>query len=138
VAPPDDPIRAEVESRLRAIVGAALGAPACIRRCVERRVGQPLQLVRSWFEAASRPVTTPVVTTSPVTTRADAVDSDGDADSEVSELPIDHYESLAAGHVVARLGTLTPAELRQVRRFEAAHRGRRTVLGKIDQLLAPA
>ncbi len=48
------------------------------------------------------------------------------------------YESLAASHVVARLRALSPSELEQVREFEAAHRGRRTVLGKIDQLLGSA
>jgi len=53
-----------------------------------------------------------------------------------NRLPIDEYESLAASQVVARLPTLTPSELEEVRSFEAAHRGRRTILGKIDQLLA--
>ena len=56
--------------------------------------------------------------------------------ASAGELPIDEYESLAASHVVARLPSLTADELRAVRAFEAAHRGRRTVLGKIDQLLA--
>ncbi len=55
--------------------------------------------------------------------------------SDADGLPIDEYESLAASQVVARLTALSPAELRTVRDFEGAHRGRRTVLGKIDQLL---
>ena len=59
------------------------------------------------------------------------------AEAAAEELPIEEYESLAASHVVARLEGLSPSELRRVRRFEAAHRGRRTVLGKIDQLLVP-
>ena len=42
----------------------------------------------------------------------------------------------AASQVVARLPTLQPDELEAVRIFEAGHRGRRTILGKIDQLLA--
>ena len=50
--------------------------------------------------------------------------------------PIDDYESLAASQVVDRLPTLRPDELEAVRTFEAGHRGRRTILGKIDQLLA--
>lgn len=49
-------------------------------------------------------------------------------------LPISDYESLAAIHVVHRLGTLRPEELEQVRVFEQANRGRRTVLAKIEQL----
>ncbi len=62
----------------------------------------------------------------------------GDPAIDAATLPIDEYESLAASQVVARLPSLTPGELGAVRRFEADHRGRRTVLGRIDQLLAPA
>ena len=47
------------------------------------------------------------------------------------------YEDLAASHIVARLDRLSPAELAEIRAFEVANRGRRTVVGKIDQLLAP-
>jgi hypothetical protein len=61
----------------------------------------------------------------------------GEAD-DAGDLPIEQYESLAASHVVARLEALTTDELHRVRSFETAHRGRRTVLGKIDQLLASA
>lgn len=50
------------------------------------------------------------------------------------ELPIAGYQSLAAIHVVERLGTLRPDELDAVRRFEVANRRRRTILAKIDQL----
>lgn len=51
-----------------------------------------------------------------------------------SELPIEGYESLAALHVVQRLGGLDPDELERVRRFETATRARRTILAKIAQL----
>jgi hypothetical protein len=54
----------------------------------------------------------------------------------VSQLPIDQYESLAASQVVARLASLTAEDLEAVRRFEVSHRGRRTVIARIDQLLA--
>lgn len=50
------------------------------------------------------------------------------------DLPISGYESLAAIHVVERLGSLTPAELELIERFEAAHRGRRTILARVAQL----
>jgi hypothetical protein len=49
-------------------------------------------------------------------------------------LPIGDYESLAAIHVVQRLGSLRADEIDQIRRFEAAHRARRTILAKIAQL----
>lgn len=51
-----------------------------------------------------------------------------------ADLPIGDYESLAAIHVVERLGSLHDDEIELVRRFEAAHRARRTVLAKIAQI----
>jgi len=52
----------------------------------------------------------------------------------VDELAIPGYDSLAAPQVVQRLGGLSPAERDAVRRYEEAHRGRRTILSKIAQL----
>ncbi len=52
------------------------------------------------------------------------------------QLAIPGYDSLSAAQVVQRLGGLTDGELASVRRYEEAHRGRRTILGKIDQLQA--
>lgn len=51
-------------------------------------------------------------------------------------LAIVDYDSLAAKQVVRRLSGLEPDELEDVRRYEASHRGRRTILGRIDQLQA--
>lgn len=50
------------------------------------------------------------------------------------ELPISDYESVPAINVVERLRTMRPDEIELIRRFEAAHRSRRTILAKIDQL----
>jgi hypothetical protein len=58
----------------------------------------------------------------------------GMAPLPADELPISGYESLAAIHVVERLRSMRPDEIEQIRRFEAAHRSRRTILAKIDQL----
>jgi hypothetical protein len=52
------------------------------------------------------------------------------------ELAIPEYDALAASQVVQRLDGLTPDELEAVRRYEQAHRARRTVLGKVAQLQA--
>jgi hypothetical protein len=57
---------------------------------------------------------------------------------EEGELAIPSYNSLAASQVVSRLEGLTVAELEAVRRYEEAHRGRRTVLGKIALLQSPS
>ncbi|MBE2320078.1 DUF892 family protein [Solirubrobacter sp. CPCC 204708] len=48
--------------------------------------------------------------------------------------PIDDYDELNAGQVVARLSDLTQAELALVLDYERAHRNRRAVIEKGDQL----
>ncbi|HEY8526143.1 MAG TPA: hypothetical protein VIL48_14325 [Acidimicrobiales bacterium] len=52
------------------------------------------------------------------------------------ELAITDYDSLSASQVVTRLAGLSGDELEAVRRYEAAHRGRKTILNKIAQLQA--
>ena len=153
-----DPIRAEVERRLRAVAEATVLLPlttmrsidACVRRRVDslREVVQrPVRLVRSLFDVVGGvpPVDASeqsggriIDVTDAAVTPPIASDGPASADGDADDLPIEAYESLAASHVVARLEALSPSELQQIRQFEAAHRGRRTVLGKIDQLLGSA
>jgi hypothetical protein len=52
----------------------------------------------------------------------------------VETLPIHDYDELSASQVVERLEGLAPADLVAVRAYEQQHRGRRTILGKIEQL----
>ena len=49
--------------------------------------------------------------------------------------PFEGYSGLPAAQIVQRLAHLPHGELHLVRAFETAHRGRRTVLSKVDQLL---
>jgi hypothetical protein len=49
-------------------------------------------------------------------------------------LPIPGYDALSASQVVERLVGLAPDELDAVHNYEASHRQRRTILGKIEQL----
>src|SRR4051794_37106415 len=51
-----------------------------------------------------------------------------------ADLAITDYDSLSASQVVPRLEGLADAELAAVRDYEAAHRGRKTILSKIAQL----
>jgi len=149
----DDPIRAEVERWLHAIVGVTVLAPALIigrtRRCATRkvaavrhRVERPVLMARSLFVVAARGPSAADPTTNtapPAATVATLVDADLGPVTPApgaTDLPIEEYESLAASQVVARLPSLTRDELGAVRRFEVDHRGRRTVLGRIDQLLS--
>lgn len=63
--------------------------------------------------------------------------ADADSGPAVAELAIPDYDSLPAAHVLNRLPALTPDELEAVRRYEAGHRGRKTILNKVAQLQTP-
>jgi hypothetical protein len=52
------------------------------------------------------------------------------------ELPIEGYATLAASQIVPRLTTLSATDLAAVARYERANRGRRTILNRVEQLLA--
>ena len=52
----------------------------------------------------------------------------------VETLAIPDYDELSASQVVERLAGLDHASLDAIRRYELAHRGRNTILGKITQL----
>jgi len=54
--------------------------------------------------------------------------------AEAASLAIPDYDELSASQVVERLEGLGADELAAVRAYEEAHRGRRTILFKIDQL----
>jgi hypothetical protein len=56
------------------------------------------------------------------------------ADPSDADLVIEDFDSLAASQVVDRLEGLDRAQLEAIRAYELAHRGRNTILAKIDQL----
>jgi hypothetical protein len=51
-----------------------------------------------------------------------------------ASLAIPDYDGLSASQVVNRLAGLSPVELKNVQLYEAAHRGRKTILSKVAQL----
>lgn len=51
-----------------------------------------------------------------------------------TELAIPGYDDLSASQVVDHLDGLSPHDLAAIREYEAAHRARNTILGKIEQL----
>ncbi len=55
-------------------------------------------------------------------------------DSSAPQEPFAGYDHLGSAAVVARLGELSRAERAAVRAYETAHRNRRTVIGRLDQL----
>jgi len=56
------------------------------------------------------------------------------ATAVADDLAIPGYDNLSASQVVQRLDGLSVAELEAVRAYEAASRGRRTILSKVAQL----
>lgn len=58
----------------------------------------------------------------------------GGAGLDSDDLAIPGYDSLSASQVVQRLAGLAPGELEAVRTYEAATRGRRTILARVSQL----
>ncbi len=96
-------------------------------------------------ESATRPAEAEPSTTSSTRTARDEPRPDHD-DANRAESPaetrdearvrlaIDHYESLSATQVIPLLAALDPDDLAAIETFERAHRNRRTVLGRIEQL----
>ena len=74
--------------------------------------------------AAASAVATPIVVAPPASTSG----------PEAAGLAIPDYDSLSASQVVPRLQGLAGDELEAVRAYEAAHRGRKTILNRISQL----
>ena len=56
---------------------------------------------------------------------------------DAAVLAIPDYDSLSASQVVSRLQGLSAAELEAVRSYEAATRGRKTILNRVQQLQKP-
>lgn len=105
--------------------------------------GDPVEAVAVTDGGRRGSSTAPVLTPVPGDTwTSDAgTDDAGTDDDEVpasEALAIPHYDSLAASQVVPRLTALTEGELEAVAAYESAHRGRRTILHRTDQLLGRA
>jgi len=80
---------------------------------------------------APRPSAAPSSASAPVPARNGEPVADAPG---VDSLPIPDYDELSASQVVERLEGLDHDSLELIRRYEAAHRARNTVLGKIAQL----
>jgi hypothetical protein len=99
------------------------GAPESVDDVSSARAPRP-QPAAANSRAASRPAGEP--TTATATTAAPA--------PEATTLVIPDYDELSASQVVERLDGLPASELEAVRAYEEAHRARRTILYKIEQL----
>lgn len=86
--------------------------------------------------ATVRPRRTPTASTPKISApqSPQAPDSDTGSDTGTGSEPFAGYDHLGSAAVVARLGEFSAAQRRAIRSYEASHRNRRTVLGRLDQL----
>ena len=110
------------------VLGGAIdegGAPDAADGATSPAAPLPPDPVAANSNAASEPVGEPTTTTT-TTTAAPA--------PTATTLVIPDYDELSASQVVERLDGLPASELDAVRAYEEAHRARRTILYKIEQL----
>ena len=84
--------------------------------------------------APSAPSPAPAPSAAPEPVSAPAAAPAPRSSAAAATLPIADYDSLAASQVIPRLAGLSATELAAVHDYEVAHRGRKTILGKITQL----
>jgi hypothetical protein len=114
-------------------------AEAELRRRVGGLEDQASGLLRM-FGLVTEPSTEPAPESAPVRAPAVTVPTGASGNGHaapspaVDDLAITDYDSLSASQVVTRLEGLTVDELESVRAYEAAHRGRKTILNKVAQL----
>ena len=112
----------KVAEQLTARTGARRPAPAAEKPAASSSApasnGQATAATQTSAPVSAEPVTTPAHGPGAAT------------------LAIPDYDSLSASQVVPRLEGLSDRELADVREYESAHRGRKTILNKIDQLQA--
>ena len=140
--------RQEVQTRLSTAKVMTEFAVAQGRQETEKAVTQAAEVIGGLAArrnqngpAPARPAAPPAPAAAPapaaptVASTPSVAASNGPRPSD-DTLAIPGYDSLAASQVVQRLAGLSGAELEAVRAYEAATRGRRTILNKVDQLQA--
>ena len=144
-------LQEQTHSTLRALGVTAPGTSAADASTANRgRAGAPTSPGGSQGnghrpvpDASAAAASAPAVTTPPVADHA--TEAPGGAEPAVdaapglpapdpSTLAITDYDSLSASQVVPRLDSLAVDELEGIRVYEAATRGRKTILNKIAQL----
>jgi hypothetical protein len=121
-----------------AVEQAAKGASTATSRAQDRAAGVISFLGDSITPLQPEP--SPAPPARPRTARSTAAKVATKAASAASSaisaatLAIPDYDGLSASQVVNRLAGLSPVELENVQLYEAAHRGRKTILSKVAQL----
>lgn len=124
--------RKEASKRLEQ-AGDAVGS---LRSVTDRRSPEPAPPASTTAASPATPapatapshITAPAAPAAPAPPPAPAPSSDG--------LAIPGYDALSASQVVQRLAGLSGPELEDVRAYESATRGRKTILNRVEQLRA--
>ena len=126
-----DPLGGLVEHGRRKVVLARFVGKTAVDRAIDQlrtRIAPPPRSPVPVIEAMAMS-TADDPAPPPVSAAAERGDAPGRDD-----LVLPDYDHLPAAHVVSKLASLTPKERAAIERYEVAHRHRRTILGKIDQL----
>jgi hypothetical protein len=129
---------ADAQRRAGELLGSQASDPsaprlgASLETAVETAVGTSPSSPVTQESPPPAPAVTPVPRDEPASAASVTSATNGSASS--AGLPIPGYDALSASQVVERLAGLAPDELDAVHAYEASHRQRRTVLGKIEQL----
>ncbi len=133
VTPEPAPPRADPLGTIgRAATQAGAAAATTVTPVVKAGIDAAASALRTVTGTPS-PAAAPTPTPTPTPASAAGTDGPGEGGS-ASDLPIPGYDGLSASQVIERLGGLPASALAQIRAYEVAHRGRRTVLASIDQL----
>ncbi|MFO1538205.1 MAG: hypothetical protein ACKOVH_10360 [Actinomycetota bacterium] len=120
----------------RAATQAGAAAATTVTPVVKAGIDAATSALRSVTGSPSSgaPSTAAPSTAAPSTAAPPAGGAPTGEGGSATDLPIPGYDGLSASQVIERLGGLPASALAQIRAYEAAHRGRRTVLASIDQL----
>lgn len=136
--PPLDTLAAVLAPGLGEAAGAACSALARLVTDLGASVGlapqQPPAAEPSAPGGPSGPMADPAPAPDPAAPDAAAPASNGPAAPDGGPLPIAGYDALTAREVIGLLDDLSPRQRQQIRAYESANRGRKTILAKLDQL----
>lgn len=130
----------EAQKQVSKLQEQAAGFLALLGNRNDQRTSPPGRAAARPGPAATSASTAPAASSSSASAGASAATDAGEvraprpSSGDSSGLAIPDYDSLSASQVVNRLAGLSTGELEAVRTYEAAHRGRKTILNKVAQL----
>lgn len=116
------------------VTGQVTSARIVGRFAVQRGQAQASKAFQRARQDAHERLASEVASTAPAPAPAAPARPTAHSGPGADTLAVPGYDSLSASQVLPRLEGLSGDELEAVRAYEAAHRGRKTILGRIAQL----